>query len=596
MDKSRLLGLLLITVVFLLWMQNLSKKQLAKQGQWKADSIAALEKSDPGPKSIKSVSPQKIAPEIQSESTPDSAMVSGNTLKPALEEKRIKIETNHYELLFSSKGAGLISARVKALRSLANEGSPEIFSDSIQSVLGLQIGTLDLTQTLWVADSAMPNNLKLNKGKHSVIFRTEPVPGQIITRTFVIYADSQKIDHQIDLPASFENNFNLFWSQGMRETEPVPEGKGWGLTYGYFSEIIFSTGAIVERATSKKSVSYNEKSGNLRWVGLRRKYVAALVNFHRNTDYTLKAEPLIKENKNGDNMHTYGLQLVGQDYRKGDLDFSFYILPLLHENLVAYNEGYEKILFSGWEFLNADVWYVKLCGMVLNLLNWFYSYVPNYGIAIILLTLLVRLVLLPLTVSQTKSMSKLQAHQPAIKEIREKYKGNPQKVNKEMMAYYREQGVNPMAPMLGCLPMFFQFPVFISLFHVLGRAVELRETPFLLWISDLSRPDVLIEAVKIPFLFPMGITILPVVMALTMFFQTKMTITDPNQKAMIYIMPIMMFFISSSFPSGLVLYWSISNIFTIGQTMIFKKKTVPVAISVSKKGNSPQFKKRKAKK
>jgi YidC/Oxa1 family membrane protein insertase len=271
--------------------------------------------------------------------------------------------------------------------------------------------------------------------------------------------------------------------------------------------------------------------------------------------------------------------------------------------MLAYGQGYEKIIFSGWEnFMRADIWYVKLCGFVLKLLNTFYKLIPNYGIAIIILTLLVRLVLLPLTIlpltmAQTKSMSGMQEHQPAIKEIKAKYRGNPQKANQEVMAYYKEKGVNPMGGMMGCVPMLLQFPVFIALFNVLGRALELKEAPFFLWISDLSRPDVLIAAIQIPWLFPAGITILPALMAITMYFQTKMTITDPNQKAMVYMMPVMMFFLSASFPSGLVLYWTVSNIFTIGQTVFLKKQKKPE--TEKKKGNGkvlhPPSKKRRTK-
>jgi YidC/Oxa1 family membrane protein insertase len=137
------------------------------------------------------------------------------------------------------------------------------------------------------------------------------------------------------------------------------------------------------------------------------------------------------------------------------------------------------------------------------------------------------------------------------------------------MEYYRQQGINPMAPVLGCFPLLLQMPVFISLFNVLGRAVELHEAPFFGWISDLSRPDVVWAGLKIPYLFPAGLTVLPFLMAGTMWVQMKMTIKDPNQKAMVWLMPVVMFVFSGSFPSGLVLYWSVSNIFTIGQTKVF---------------------------
>ena len=163
-------------------------------------------------------------------------------------------------------------------------------------------------------------------------------------------------------------------------------------------------------------------------------------------------------------------------------------------------------------------------------------------------------------------------HQPEIKKIQEKYKGERQKMQMEMMAYYKTQGINPLAPVMGCLPALLQMPVFISLFNVLGRAVELHDAPFVGWIRDLSLPDVIMASVKVPFFFPVGLTVLPIFMAGTMWIQMKMTIKDPNQKMMVWLMPIMMFVFSGSFPSGLVVYWTVSNIFTIAQTKIFTPK------------------------
>jgi YidC/Oxa1 family membrane protein insertase len=129
--------------------------------------------------------------------------------------------------------------------------------------------------------------------------------------------------------------------------------------------------------------------------------------------------------------------------------------------------------------------------------------------------------------------------------------------------------------------------VFIALFNVLGRAVELHESPFFAWIGDLSRPDVIWSGLKIPFLFPVGLTVLPFLMAATMWVQMKLTIKDPNQKAMVWLMPIIMFVFSGSFPSGLVLYWTVSNIFTIGQTEVFGTVAPPATLGLGAGKSAP---------
>ena len=228
----------------------------------------------------------------------------------------------------------------------------------------------------------------------------------------------------------------------------------------------------------------------------------------------------------------------------------------------------------------ADKWFVALCGIILKLLNFFHNLIPNYGIAIILLTLLMKVITMPLTVKQLRSTREMMRHKPAMDEIRLRNRGNPQKTQKDLMEYYAKHGVNPFAAMFGCFTMFLQMPVFIGLFVVLGRAVELRYAPFGAWITDLSAPDVIYAALKVPYLFPEGLTILPFVMALTTYFQTKQTVTDPNQKAMIYMMPVMMLVFSTVMPSGLIVYWIVSNLFSIVQFMYMNRGVKPVLVEV----------------
>ena len=309
----------------------------------------------------------------------------------------------------------------------------------------------------------------------------------------------------------------------------------------------------------------------MRGAGLRRKYVAGVLRFDGPLESRITAIPFPKEDESS-RKPTYQL-LVRDQLEGGKLSFEFDIFALEHDKLVSSGHGYEKILISGWRWLGADVWFVGLAGFVLNVLKFFYSLIPNWGVAIIILTLCMKFVTLPLTLKQMRSMRAMQEHKPALDEIRKKYRNDTRKVQEETMAYYRKAGINPLAQMAGCLPMFLQMPIFIALFVVLGRAVELRGAPFMLWITDLSMPDVVTSAVGIPWIMPMGLTVLPFLMAITTYFQTKQTITDPNQKMMVYLMPIMMFAFSGMMPSGLVLYWTVSNLFGIVQYMVIGSPT-----------------------
>jgi len=209
-------------------------------------------------------------------------------------------------------------------------------------------------------------------------------------------------------------------------------------------------------------------------------------------------------------------------------------------------------------------WWSPLCKILMRILNATYDIIPNYGIAIIILTILIRILFWPLTHKSTKSMKKMQELQPQMAELKKKHKDSPKKLQEETMALYKKNKVNPMS---GCLPMIVQIPVFIALFVVLRSAIELRFAHFL-WIKDLSEPERLLADV-----LPIPLNILPIFMALTMVWQQKLTpTTDPNQqKIMAMFMPIMMLVMFYMMPSALVLYWTASQCIMIAQQLIQKK-------------------------
>ena len=207
-----------------------------------------------------------------------------------------------------------------------------------------------------------------------------------------------------------------------------------------------------------------------------------------------------------------------------------------------------------------------LCYPLVWVLNFFNSLIPSYGVAIILLTILVRLVFWPLTHRSTIGMRRMQEIQPKMKEIQQKYKDNPQRMQQETWQLYKDNKVNPLS---SCLPMLVQIPVFIALFTVLRSAVELRYAPFL-WISDLSEPEALFSS-----WFPFGgLNILPLAMAGLTMLQSAFTPSGDNkqQRMMMFMMPLMMLFMFYNFPSALSLYWALSTAFSVGQAWWIRKR------------------------
>jgi YidC/Oxa1 family membrane protein insertase len=246
-------------------------------------------------------------------------------------------------------------------------------------------------------------------------------------------------------------------------------------------------------------------------------------------------------------------------------DYELFFGPKSMKVLGEVGYDLDRVIDFGWfDFI------AKPC---LWLMNFIYRFVPNYGIAIICLTLITKILLWPLGNKSYKSMGEMKKIQPLVADIREKYKDDKKKMNQEMMALYRTYKINPMG---GCLPMAAQIPVFIALYRMLYEAIELRHAPFFGWINDLSAPDRLFRFdFSIPLMEPpYGIPVLTLVMGASMLLQQKMSPPpgDPSQAKIMMLMPLVFTFIFINFPSGLVLYWLVNNLFSMAQQYYTQKK------------------------
>ncbi|ROR03551.1 membrane protein insertase YidC [Desulfosoma caldarium] len=207
-------------------------------------------------------------------------------------------------------------------------------------------------------------------------------------------------------------------------------------------------------------------------------------------------------------------------------------------------------------------WFSFLAKPLLMFLRWIYNYTHNYGVAIIILTVIIKILFWPLTHKSFKSMQVMKKIQPKMAQIREKYKDDREKLNQELMMLYRTYKVNPLG---GCLPIVLQIPVFFALYRMLYGAIELRHQPFWLWINDLTAPDRLSVGFEVPYLG--GLPVLTLLMGASMFIQQKMTPSagDPRQEKLMLMMPVIFTVFFINFPSGLVLYWFVNNVLSIVQ-------------------------------
>jgi len=359
----------------------------------------------------------------------------------------------------------------------------------------------------------------------SVVFEYN-ADGRSMRRTYTFYADTYKVDLTDEV-----TGFPDYW---------ITLGSDFGIfdndsKYAHVGPVLLQ-GTDLDELKPKKLQAPQTFKENLKWIAQEDKYFCAglvpLTKVEEARAWTDKGSPIIAFK---------GQPSVNK--------FFFYAGPKEHDRLVKLDHGFEYIIDYGFFSIIARP--------LFWILKFFHSFLGNYGWAIILLTISVRIPFIPLVSRGQKSMKRLQELQPKMTEIREKYKKDPQKMQKEMTDLYKKHKVNPVG---GCLPMVLQIPVFFALYKVLLISIELRGAPFLLWIVDLSAKD--------PYY------ILPVVMGITMVVQQKMTPStmDPKQAKLMMLMPVVFTFMFLNFASGLVLYWLVNNLLSIGQQVVINRR------------------------
>ncbi len=303
---------------------------------------------------------------------------------------------------------------------------------------------------------------------------------------------------------------------------------------------------------SQNKVLEKTEYGRIDWAALQDKYFAKILI----PDESVKNAYLHKSEQEE---YTVGLKViipVLQPSQTSEIPFGLYFGPKKLEDLYKIGRETSKIVDYG---LFGNLF------QIVHALKFFHKLTHNYGVAIILLTILINLILLPLSLKSFKSMKEMHKLQPEMEKIRKEFKDDPQRMNREVMELYRRHKVNPAG---GCLPMLLQLPIFIGLFMTLRSVIELRGAPFILWIKDLSLPDALPLPFSVPYLGS-TINILPIVMTLVTFLQQKVSGSMGTNQAMMWIFPILMMFIFYNFSSGLVLYFLCSSIINIlAQTWI----------------------------
>ncbi|MGH2574234.1 MAG: YidC/Oxa1 family insertase periplasmic-domain containing protein, partial [Ignavibacteria bacterium] len=413
-----------------------------------------------------------------------------------------------------------------------------------------------------------------------------------ILKTFTIKNSSYMFDMNIELQNSnfYLSNFEyqLVWENSLKLTEYRSDSEG---SHAEAFALMADELEVLD-ATSPDEVYKSDLTGSTDWVSSRIKYFCvALVSRNPKADGSYIAGKYSNLPDEGfEKNYSIALKKLVKNDKSEKNYFSVYLGPVDYNILRSNNIGLEKTMRFSLDFLVRPIAQYAILPFFLFI----HKFISNWGIVIIIFSFVMKIVLTPFTRFQMKSMKKMAELQPKMNAIKEKYKDDPQKQQQLIMKLYREEKINPMG---GCLPLLLQMPILYALFGVFNSTIELRQAYFGLWIKDLSIPDVIL---KLPFKIPLfgisDISGLALLMGITMFIQQKMTIKDPKQMAMVYIMPIMLTLLFTTLPAGLNLYYFVFNLLSIIEqyyTTHRKKPTEPVTEVINKPRPQLKYKGRK---
>lgn len=500
---------------------------------------------------------------------------------PPAEEELIVLKNDKVAFTLSNIGGGVKYAELQKQFDVGSKTSHVRVNRFGAGPIGGLAGAGEILENVpyaYKADESI-------EGRKAVYIAKLP-SGLIAKKTFTLNqgkeaGSSYLLDFDLQLENAATTALNLSqWSIFLGEASPLYQAEV-GQQTGFFwredGTIHFEHGGAFKGGMfgSAKSIITSPEDPQIQFAGVTNQFFATVLRPKEPVTTSMWGKSSMVEISNGTKPVTSvraGLRLPAATLNPSEsksFSYRIYIGPK-HNNLLRkmdkhWGEGWGDVMQYGW------FWFVS---RPLNwLLNTYHSWLDgiaknwSWGLAIILLTITVRIFIWPLHAKSTHTMKRMAKLKPEMDKLKEKYGDDPNKLNTEMMGLYRKFGINPLG---GCLPMFIQIPIFFGFYRMLQYAVELRGQGFL-WVEDLSQPDTLWHVAGIP------INLLPVVMALTSFLQIKMTpmTGDKMQQRIMMFMPFMFFFFCYNFASALALYWTTQNIFSIGQTWLMSKVPEP---------------------
>jgi YidC/Oxa1 family membrane protein insertase len=553
MEKRLILAFALSFLIMIIW----SYLYVPKKGQNISGTKGTQEETKQGvPESITTrATTALVLPAPEAETVMES-------INPS-EEKEVLVDTPLYNATFSNKGASIKGFRLKKYRVTKDPDSPNIElmnlkDDKYSFSIGFDDGSDGEGERPFYSVSEESVTLADGAAPKELTFKCLRSDGVEIDQTFRFYPDRYDIDIFIAISnhsgTPSKGNINAYLRN-------LPAQRR-SFTYSFTGAALLLDEKLNEIKT-KKMKEDKLLSGRIGWIAYEDDYFITAV--------------IPEEQKEGSfigRLTSSGIVEVAyiapsnavRPLEKVSSGFTLYMGPRDLELLKKTGKELDKAIdFGLWNIIAKPLHF---------LLRYFYGFVHNYGVSIIILTVLIKIIFWPLSHKSYKSMKEMQKLQPLMAKIREKYKDDREQMQRELMGLYKTYKVNPMG---GCLPILIQIPVFFALYRILANSIELRQAPFMLWITDLSAPDRLLNfSFSIPFMSPpYGIPVLTLLMGASMFIQQKMSPApgDPAQAKVMMYLPIIFIVMFINLPSGLVLYWLTNNVISILQQYRMLKMT-----------------------
>ncbi len=555
MDKRSLLAIVLITGLVMAWMMYTSVQQRpVSTAKKQADSALSLDKKS-GQRDTVAAAPTKDSARAVNAYGQKFATASGGT------ERVITVENSLVRAKISSRGGAVIYWELKNFKKWDGEKAQLINSplgESYMTFTTLEGKRIDSRNLYFSFAPGTDDSYKISGDSSLTLTLTlEVAPGKSIVRRMKFFGNKYDFENTIVLNNLEDvlpsRGYSFSWENGLKymEENSVDESSD-------AHAVISMNGEAEELNADKDDPVESSGTGIIDYTGVKTKYFAATIipQPYKSFDGTADLSGRRAHFKNSGVVEYYKMA-VRVPYKGGlqSNTFKVFIGPLDYN--IAKSYGIEKLINFGFKYGIRQIAEF----FMLPIFKGIHHFVPNFGISIILFSILMKLLLYPLSISQMKTSQKMQLLTPEMNKMRERYKDDPTKQQQETMKLYSEYGINPAG---GCLPLLLQMPILFALWNVLRTSIDLRHSEFIWWIKDLSVPDKVFDF-GFSFLGISHLSGLALLMGITMFVQQKMTITDPRQKTMVYMMPVMFTLMFANFPAGLNLYYFVFNLLSIGQ-------------------------------